>query len=271
MNRVLVVTVVVGSVSWCGVACTNDFDQFNFEGVGGAAGAVSQGGAPSLQGGSAGEQNPNTGGSVAHAGASGSPAPSDGGQAPDNGGAPATGGSADAAAGTSGARTGGVSAGGGRAQGGAAGLSGADSGGQPGAGGSGACGDGEILCVGECVTASGDTQCGGCTNDCTQQGEAGGLVCIGVVCGCTANEQCGPDATCSAFGTCQCGWYNCRAGETCGPSGVCSCNGAAACAYGEVCCQSPAGCANLESDGNNCGACGQVCPAGQSCVSGSCE
>ena len=62
-------------------------------------------------------------------------------------------------------------------------------------------------------------------------------------------------------------------GEVCnraGPDTVCSCNSGSACAAGAVCCHTPSGCFDLQTDPANCGACGWTCPAGTSCQSGVC-
>ena len=47
-----------------------------------------------------------------------------------------------------------------------------------------------------------------------------------------------------------------------------SCGAYACCPTGAACCNGT--CTNLNSDANNCGACGYVCPAGTICSNGSC-
>jgi hypothetical protein len=101
---------------------------------------------------------------------------------------------------------------------------------------------------------------------------------VNLVCGCTNVSQCNggnayPEA-CSANGRCVCNGIECMSGEVCirsGPDSVCGCNGAAACFPGTVCCQTPAGCYDLQTDSQNCGACGWVCPAGTACQNGTCQ
>jgi len=134
-----------------------------------------------------------------------------------------------------------------------------------------------------CETPSSDQQCGSCDNDCTKM--AGGFVCGGGgkpanVCSCNANTDCNPKSgtgTCLTSGgnngLCRCGGANCHRGEHCvfdagENKDVCSCNGGAACPQGESCCQ--AGCRNLNTDPQSCGACGRVCPPGFTCLNGAC-
>jgi hypothetical protein len=74
---------------------------------------------------------------------------------------------------------------------------------------------------------------------------------------CFANgDCCGSGTRCKRAGRNQC---RCQANRAkCGP--VC-------CPIGQACCDQ---CADLQADGNNCGACFTVCGAGQTCVAGSC-
>ncbi len=119
--------------------------------------------------------------------------------------------------------------------------------------------------------------CGSCGNDCTQQGAGSGFSCTQGVCGCTATPQCitggGISGTCDN-GLCSCGGTTCHPGEACGKqqgNSVCRCNGGAACSAEETCCQTPAGCRDLMTDDQSCGACGNACAAGTSCKSGVCS
>jgi hypothetical protein len=54
----------------------------------------------------------------------------------------------------------------------------------------------------------------------------------------------------------------CRADYACGSQQCCE--------YGQTCCGSPPACADLETDANNCGACGKQCTQDQSCLFGVC-
>jgi hypothetical protein len=78
--------------------------------------------------------------------------------------------------------------------------------------------------------------------------------------------RCVCDATSCPNGCCQGG--TCQAGTTaaaCGSGGT-ACQ---ACTGGTSCCAGT--CVNLQTNPNNCGACGHICPPGQSCVSGACQ
>jgi hypothetical protein len=123
----------------------------------------------------------------------------------------------------------------------------------------------------ETNTVGNGAHCGGCGNDCS-----GGLACNNLLCGCTTNANCGSDsaAVCDASGVCRCDSTLCKAGEICerapGNNQVCRCNGGATCGDGLVCCQSPAGCRDLQTSNDSCGACGRACPPDFICASGAC-
>ena len=120
--------------------------------------------------------------------------------------------------------------------------------------------------------------CGGCDNDCSNQGYSGGFVCQNMACRCTTNAQCkgggNGTVTCdTAAGVCICEGSTCRPGESCiksGPDQVCRCNGGAGCGANQVCCDNPAGCKDLMTDSTSCGACGHQCATGLSCIAGVC-
>ncbi len=119
----------------------------------------------------------------------------------------------------------------------------------------------------------GKANCGGCGNNCATQGGGGdGYECDQPggggqqYCGCSSNQECsdGGNGTCNN-GICTCNMNLCSVGEACGAGNVCSCNGGSACVAGTTCCASPAGCFNLRTDAQSCGACGHACPAGFVC------
>jgi hypothetical protein len=142
-------------------------------------------------------------------------------------------------------------------------------------------GSGYTECNGDCVDPQSfqtDCQnCGVCGNECTC-----GSICTGYV-SCVAGV-CGPCVDCDSSGTCtdvleddiNCGACGCA----CPPfascdAGKCVCN----CPSGQTGCYGttpgcPAstcvGCANLQNNFYNCGACGNVCGSGQSCINGKC-
>jgi hypothetical protein len=89
----------------------------------------------------------------------------------------------------------------------------------------------------------------------------------------TTTGTCTTNSSSPLFGRCTCGASNCRRGEYCMSSSgqtVCTCNGGPGCGWGETCCQSPAGCFDLDTDESNCGACGRACPSGTNCNNGTC-
>lgn len=66
---------------------------------------------------------------------------------------------------------------------------------------------------------------------------------------CNDNRDCAGDANCVG--------------------GVCSCLGGSPCSAAETCC-APQGCRDLDTDDQNCGACGEACFNGMSCNNGVC-
>ncbi len=142
------------------------------------------------------------------------------------------------------------------------------------------------------VTAN-DNNCGGCGNSCSMQGGlANDLECDGgaagqQTCGCSGTDECSGTGinganvasvmcqNAAGQGLCACGGTTCVAGETCiaaaaAGSSQCACGGGAACSLGQTCCQTPAGCKDLQTDSASCGACGHACPPGFVCTAGAC-
>lgn len=167
----------------------------------------------------------------------------------------------------SGGSAGGTGATGGSAGGGMAGTSGT--------GGGSSCLPGQQLCDGACVALDDRRNCGGCGNDCRQQGFGSGFICDNGACVCGLSDRCGDtSAVClSSAGPCECAGTACQPGEACVDDGSvrCGCNDGAACADGETCCQTPDGCFDLTTDDANCGRCGNACSGGTSCTSGECR
>jgi hypothetical protein len=68
-------------------------------------------------------------------------------------------------------------------------------------------------------------------------------------------------------------WYNGQCISTCTGSQTC-CNGACCGPAPNTCCGNPVSgatsCVDTDTDNNNCGTCGQVCPTGEQCVQGAC-
>lgn len=139
-----------------------------------------------------------------------------------------------------------------------------------------------------CEGTASATNCGGCGNSCSAQG---GKACANDLCVCTANDQCrsggqsnntGRCGSGGNAGRCECndGWGNfkaCHYGEECFKIGIvaheCRCNGGAACggAASVVCCEEPAGCKDLATDRDSCGACGRACAPGFVCQAAVCR
>jgi hypothetical protein len=152
-----------------------------------------------------------------------------------------------------------------------------------------ACGPGQACCGGECA-APDSSRCLGCAADC----EAMGQICCGGSCvdPDTSESHCGGCGRACTGGTSLCCAGSCvmrdtdtACGESCtsceGSSFCCSgacvsptsahCTSCEACpATGPTCCADTGGCTDRMSDNNNCGACGNVCGAGEECMGGAC-
>ncbi|MFN8593179.1 MAG: pentapeptide repeat-containing protein [Thermomicrobiales bacterium] len=161
-------------------------------------------------------------------------------------------------------------------------------------------------CKGICKGCCGDGDCGGntplCCNgacqSCCTRGDCPSVPCQTWDCvgGACVEQGTDPDlTTCNAFapeagvccsgecteGTC-CADANCRGDSNrcvdrdpgAGTANTCVCGATGAPCSGATptCCGAAPGgtCVDLESDENNCGACGKTCGAGQSCCNGSC-
>jgi hypothetical protein len=108
----------------------------------------------------------------------------------------------------------------------------------------GSCGMGLTQCCGKCVDLTTDpANCGGCNPSCP---EAQAMATSGG--GCVGFKDCaGMGQLCSSCG--------CLTAAQCMVNGKTACNGA---------------CVDLQTDGKNCGMCGNLCPTGFKCSSGMC-
>jgi hypothetical protein len=130
-------------------------------------------------------------------------------------------------------------------------------------------------CVPESTAQTCAGRCGEVANTCGTPVNCGSCVCSPVCPLCqrcnAATGRCEHDtgACCStgrcAAGVCEaCGICETCSGGSCGPVAE-----ETACAGG-VCCGTPRSCVDINTDAAHCGACGDACPAGQTCQGGVC-
>jgi hypothetical protein len=147
-----------------------------------------------------------------------------------------------------------------------------------------ACPTGQANCNGQCTYLNNDTQnCGACGNQCPtgevcEEGacmRASGVAVVAVT-GCPAGEiYCNGQCTDPSSDIQNCGLCGnrCQPGSAC-VSGVCTETAGSlfgtsvGCPAGKIYCNGR--CADLSSDTQNCGLCGNRCPPGATCVSGVC-
>lgn len=113
--------------------------------------------------------------------------------------------------------------------------------------------------------------CGGCNMGYC----SGAMKCMGSICKCMGDPDCSTNmapGTCNN-GVCMCSNNTCKVGENCVKvmgSPACQCNGNPACVGAMDTCCPKVGCKVLDSDTDNCGACGHACPTGFQCTNGKC-
>jgi hypothetical protein len=136
------------------------------------------------------------------------------------------------------------------------------------------CGACRRTCV-DGICAAGECACTGSDSLCTPSGRSAfctDLSTDSFNCG-TCGRWCPPDTGAGGGGTSCDGARPCPAGEGCFGSGVCrpiiACvDSACACPGGTTACSGA--CVDRQTDINNCGTCGHICPATTTCVAGSC-
>lgn len=135
------------------------------------------------------------------------------------------------------------------------------------------CPPGQTKCGDQCVdTATNPSNCGACGTKCATPPN-GLATCANNTCDftCKANfhacgTECAPDDDATRCGA------TCKA-CTAPANGTATCNGACGftCGGGLTACVAQNACANLNTDKNNCGACGKACQIATACSTGSCN
>lgn len=144
-------------------------------------------------------------------------------------------------------------------------------------------GCGSLTCCGlGCVdTRTDPANCGSCGHACAAGQICDNGICLTSACSppCTAPQRCCGETcvdvtsdvnNCGFCGN-QCLDADPPVANRCAEIGgrvQCACGASAECRPGQICCAD--GCRSVTADPNNCGACGNVCPAGHVCSSGVC-
>lgn len=136
--------------------------------------------------------------------------------------------------------------------------------------------DTPICCTTDCTNLDDDSHCGSCGVAC-----AAPFTCVKATCQCNGNGVCKSGDACCSDGcktlandpqNCGACGQACGVGETC-TGGKCVCGTAPACSAMDACCPAAGmtlGCVDPSDDKNNCGQCGVVCDATDTCTGGKC-